>query len=412
MKRPLAVLMAAIMAFSMTGCAEKETELLELSEYNHRNPEITGILSVENGYIVDETGRRILLRGINLGNWMLMETWMNVVPEYTSDWAHYDTLELLTERFGEEKTAELMREYQENFITEADIAQIEKLGFNCVRIPFWYRNFMNEDGSWLTENAEENPGFQTLDWLIQQCGQHGIYVILDLHGAPGGQSMNHGCGKAGRNLLYTVEENMRAAIAQRYKDSPVVAAYDLLNEPQNNGGYTGETAWAAESEEAVTHTNAAYDRLYKAVRGVDEKHMISLEGVWSTTVLPDPEEMGYENMLYQLHLYDTEKGMIRYRVNELKKARRNWNVAVIVGEFNNHAEESYACKKYVQNDISYVKWTYKTMNTGDNWGIFNGNVGDIDLMYASYEQIYTFFENNLSTENYIFNKEEMHVIMP
>ena len=52
------------------------------------------------------------------------------------------------------------------------------------------------------------------------------------------------------------------------------------------------------------------------------------------------------------------------------------------------------------------------MNTGGGWGIFNGNTGKIDLMYASYEQVYRFFEENLSTENYIFNKEEMHAISP
>lgn len=414
-KRVFALIMAMVLAFSFSGC---ERKIKALDEYRNENPEITGILSVKDGYIVDETGGRVLLKGINLGNWMLMETWMSAVPEYTEDWAYYDTLEVLNDRFGTEKTAELVRVYEENYITEADIAQIEKLGFNCVRAPFWYRNFMNEDGKWLTESADDNPGFQRLDWLIEQCGEHGIYVILDLHGAPGGQSMNHCCGKAGRNLLYTEEANMEAAerlwkaIAARYRESPVIAAYDLLNEPQNNGGYAGDTAWEAESEEAVLHTNEAYDRLYWAVRAEDDAHMISLEGVWSTTVLPDPEEMGYENMLYQLHLYDTDRGMIRYRVKELKTARKDWNAAVIVGEYNNMAEEAYACRKYEKNEISYVKWTYKTLNTGDNWGIFNGNVGRIDIKTASYDEIKAFFENSLRTEKLDFNAEEMDAITP
>lgn len=416
MKRMLAVLLAALM--TLAGCTAKEKEPMELSEYQNVNAAINGILSVDNGYIVDADGERVMLRGINLGNWLLMETWMNFTPEYTSDWAHYDTIELLTERFGEEKTNELMRLYVENFITAEDIAQIEKLGFNCVRVPFWYRNFMHEDGTWLTENLDENPGIQKLDWLIDLCGQHGIYVMLDMHGAPGGQSMNHSTGKAGRNLLYTEEENLAVAellwktLAERYKDNPVVAAYDLLNEPQNNGGYEGENAWPAESEDAVQHTNMAYDRLYKAVRSVDENHMISLEGVWSTEVLPNPKEFGYKNMLYQLHLYDTSKNMLRYRVNELKTVRRKWDVAVVVGEFNNQAEEDFASDLYAKNNISYIKWTYKTMNTGSGWGIFNKDCGEIDLMYASYEQIYRFFEENLSTENYRFNADEMHAILP
>ncbi len=416
MKKILSLLLVCTLLLSLAGCGEKEAQ--PLSSYQNKNPEITGILSVKDGYITDENGNRILLRGINLGNWMLMETWMNAITGYSGDWAHYDTLELLNERFGAEKTAEITRVYEENFITEEDIAQIEKLGFNCVRVPFWYRNFMNEDGTWLTENHGENPGFIRLDWVIEQCGKHGIYVILDMHGAPGGQSMNHSTGKAGRNLLYTdaaamnAAETLWTAIAQRYKDSPVVAAYDLLNEPQNNGGYIGATAWDAESEEAVHHTNTAYDRLYKAIRTADTKHMISFEGVWSASVLPNPKEHGYENMLYQLHLYDTEKGMINYRIKELRKARKEWGTAVIVGEFNHFALEEYGCKKYNQYDISYTKWTYKTLNTGDNWGLFNGNIGYINLLQASYEEILEFFENNLSTANFDFNEEEMRVLIP
>lgn len=417
-KRFASVLMILLLIISLSGCEKKTEVIKELSEYQNVNPPIENILRVKNGNIVDADGKKILLFGINLGNWMLMETWMNAIPEYTMDWGHYDTLELLKEKFGEKKTAELMRVYQENFITEKDIEQIEKLGFNCVRVPFWYRNFMHEDGTWLTESMNENPGFLRLDWLIEKCEEHGIYVILDMHGAPGGQSMNHSTGKAGRNLLYTDESCMQMAeklwkeIAARYKDSSAVAAYDLLNEPQNNGGYDGENAWAAESEKAVMHTNAAYDRLYKAVRSVDEKHMISFEGIWSTSVLPDPKKHGYENMLYQLHLYDTEQGMIRYRVDELKKIRRKWDTAVLIGEFNNFEQERFATKKYARNDISYIKWTYKTLNTGSGWGIFNADTGHIDLNYASYEEILEFFETKLSTEHFTFNKTEMHFILP
>lgn len=417
-RKMMTFLLAAAMSLTAVGCTKQETEPKMLADYQYQNAPISGILTAKNGNIVDADGKEVVLFGINLGNWMLMETWMSIVSEYTHDWAHYDTLELLTERFGEEKTDELMRLYQENFLTEEDIAQIEKLGFNCVRVPFWYRNFMREDGSWLTENIEDNPGFQKLDWLLETCEKHGIYVILDLHGAPGGQSMNHSTGKAGRNLLYTEEENLQAseglwrAIAERYKDNPTVAAYDLLNEPQNNGDYSGENAWPAESTEAVKQTNSVYARLYDAVRSVDQNHMISFEGIWSTSVLPNPKEFDYENMLYQLHLYDTDRGIIKYRVNELKKIRRKWDVAVLIGEFNNHAEEAFACDLYGKNDISYVKWTYKTFNTGGSWGVFNNNCGRINIKTASYEEIYAFMEKNLATENFKFDKEEMNRILP
>ncbi len=414
MKKFLSVLIVFTLIFTLFGCSKSEVK--QLGEYTNSNSKELSMLSVKDGYIVNENGEKIVLKGVNLGNWLLWETWMGFVPEYTEDWAYYDTLEVLLNRFGEEKTDEIVKTFEDNFITEDDIAQIEKLGFNCVRVPFWYRNFMTEDLKWLSENHNDNPGFKRLDWLISSCGKYGIYVMLDLHGAPGGQSKNHCTGKAGRNELYEDEDMMNAtvdiwcAIAERYKDNKTVCAYDLLNEPQNNGGYEGEYSWAAESEEAVSRTNKAYDTLYKAIRKIDKNHIISFEGIWSTTVLPDPNEMGYENMLYQLHLYDSEKGMIRYRVKELKTARKDWGVAVVVGEYNNHECEEYAQKQYDKNDISRIKWTYKTYNAGETWGIFNRDVERIDIKTASYEEILTFIKENTKTETFNFNKDEMGIL--
>lgn len=412
MKKFVSLLLVFILVFSLFGCASNP-EVIELANYNNSNSKEISLLTVRNGYIVNENGEEVVLKGVNLGNWLLWETWMGFVPEYTSDWSYCDTLEVFIERFGEEKTSELVKTYEDNFITEEDIAQIEKLGFNCVRVPFWYRNFMTEDLEWLAENHNDNSGFQKLDWIISTCEKYGIYVILDLHGAPGGQSKNHCTGKAGRNELYENEDMMNAtielwsAIAERYKDNNTVAAYDLLNEPQNNSGYDGDYSWEAESEEAVKRTNEAYDTLYKVIREIDKNHIISFEGVWSTTVLPDPNEMGYENMLYQLHLYDRDKGMIRYRVKELKTARKDFGVAVIVGEYNNGEYEYYAQKQYDQNDISRVKWNYKTFNAGEQWGIFNKDVERIDIKTASYEEILNFISENTKTSEFNFNAEEM-----
>ena len=414
MKKLISLLLVFTIILTLFGCSKPETKSLD--QYNNSNPKGMSLLTVKDGYIVNENGENVVLKGVNLGNWLLWETWMGFVPEYTEDWAYYDTLQVLLDRFGEEKTAEIVKTYEDNFITEEDISQIEKLGFNCIRVPFWYRNFMTEELKWLSENHDDNKGFQKLDWLISTCEKYGIYVMLDLHGAPGGQSKNHCTGKAGRNELYENEDMMNATIelwsviAERYKNNKTVCAYDLLNEPQNNGGYEGDYSWAAESEEAVSHTNKAYDTLYKAIREIDKNHIISFEGVWSTTVLPNPQEMGYENLLYQLHLYDSEKGMIRYRVDELKTARKDWGVAVVVGEYNNHECEEYAQKKYEKNDISRIKWTYKTYNAGETWGIFNKDVERIDIKTASYEEILAFIKENTKTETFNFNAEEMSIL--
>ena len=403
---------------SLLGVNVTQPEVKPLTEYNYENSHEMSMLSVnKKGYVVDENGKKIVLNGVNLGNWLLWETWMGFVPEYTHDWAHYDTLEVLTERFGAEKTAEIEKVFMDNFITEDDIAQIEKLGFNCVRVPFWYRNFMNEDGTWLTENHNENPGFMRIDWLIETCEKYGIYIILDMHGAPGGQSKNHSTGKAGRNELYEVESKMNSCvelwttIAERYKDNKTIAVYDLLNEPQNNGGYSGDYSWEAGSQEAAAQTNKAYDILYKAIRKVDNNHIISFEGIWSTDVLPNPEECGYENVMYQLHIYDKSTDMIRYRVKELRKIRREWSVAVYNGEYNNGENEYFAQMLYKLYDINRTKWNYKTYNAGSQWGIFNQNVKRIDIKTASYEEIIEFILEITPTNTFHFNDVEMSKLL-
>lgn len=393
-------------------------EVKSLTEYDYDNTYEMSMLSVnKKGYVVNENGKKIVLEGVNLGNWLLWETWMGFVPEYTHDWAHYDTLEALTQRFGAEKTAEIEKAFMDNFITEEDIAQIEKLGFNCVRVPFWYRNFMNEDGTWLIENHDANPGFERIDWLIETCEKYGIYIILDMHGAPGGQSKNHSTGKAGQNELYEVQEKMDTCvklwttIAERYKDNKVIAVYDLLNEPQNNSGYDGPYSWQAESDEAVAQTNKAYDILYKAIREIDNNHIISFEGIWSTAVLPNPEEFGYENVMYQLHVYDRDRNMINYRVNELRKIRKEYGVAVYNGEYNNGENEYFAQMLYKFCDINRTKWTYKTFNAGSQWGIFNQNVSRIDIKTATYDEILDFVKTIAPTSEFKFNEVEMSYLL-
>ncbi len=378
----------------------------------NKNPEITSMLYVDDGQLINDKGS-VVLNGVNLGGWLIMEEWMSPVASF-KDAAYSDIIDTLTSRFGEFHTNNLIESYEDNFITADDFAIIEALGFNCVRIPFWYKSFIGKSGKVNTDS----DGFKRLDWALEQCQKHGIYAILDMHGCPGGQSMNHSTGITAKNELYTSEENLKimesvwTAIAKRYADYTCVAAYDIMNEPQNNGNYVGEYAWKAESAEAVAYTNSVYDRMIKAIRKVDENHAITVEGIWTVDVLPDPDEYGWTNMLYQLHIYDTTVDMIDKRVNELVTAKEKYGVAVLVGEYNSKTLERYATEKYLSNDISRIKWTYKTFNVNyDNWGLFNKQYNKINLRTASYDEIKSAFDNDISTDkDFLLNVTEYNMI--
>lgn len=352
----------------------------------------------DDGYLTDGSGI-IQLRGVNFGGWLLQETWMcpvisldkTVTVKNGEDdgWANLDTLDAFEKRFGKEKAAELFRSYQDNYITETDFKNVKDLGFNCIRIPFWYRNFMSdENGTYITENDNDNPGFIKLDFACSMAEKYGIYIILDMHGCPGGQSGDHSCGKTGRNYLYGSEEyqrimeNLWIKIAERYKSRACVAAYDIMNEPLNNAdsahGVSAENA--ADPWQDTTLRVAVYDRMIKAIRAVDPEHIITVEAIWRMDKLPDPAEKGWTNMMYQLHSYDSDEKTTKSLIKSLEKARKKYKVATYMGEFNPAIFYGESVSMMDKALISYTMWNYKTTSYGDSaWGLYNKAVTLADI---------------------------------
>ena len=106
MKKTISLLLVLVMIFSLFGCSK--TEVKSIEQYDNSNPKEMSLITVKDGYLINENGEEIVLKGVNLGNWLLWETWMGFVPEYTHDWAYFDTLQVFIDRFGEEKTKEII----------------------------------------------------------------------------------------------------------------------------------------------------------------------------------------------------------------------------------------------------------------------------------------------------------------
>ena len=85
MKKLISFLLVFIMILTFFGCTK--TEMKSLDQYNNVNSKEMSMLTVKDSYIVNEKGEEIVLKGVNLGNWLLWETWMGFVPEYTEEWA-------------------------------------------------------------------------------------------------------------------------------------------------------------------------------------------------------------------------------------------------------------------------------------------------------------------------------------
>ncbi|MBQ4157298.1 MAG: glycoside hydrolase family 5 protein [Clostridia bacterium] len=368
MKKCIALMIAFIMMW-MQGASLSE----EKSEMS--------MLRAQGTDIVNQNGEIVLLRGVNAGGWLIMESWMTL----TNAPSQLEAFKVLDERFGKEKREELFKIYEDNYFSDSDFDNIKALGMNVVRLPFAWWNLMDDAGK-LKENA-----FFRLDWFVEKCAERGIYVILDLHAAPGSQNGNDHSGDITGAKLFDSEEYMAKTeliwteVAKHFKGNPAVAAYDLLNEPGGKLNSTGVVQWEM------------FNRLYKAIRTVDKDHIIMMESCWDPSDLPAPDKYGWENVVYQYHFYkwnadndyQAQKLFVDVKMHNLKKT--NHPVPSFVGEFTLFQSMDawkYALKTYSDAGIGWTIWTYKV--TGNStWGLYNVHGTKADIYNDTYEEIET-----------------------
>jgi aryl-phospho-beta-D-glucosidase BglC (GH1 family) len=332
------------------------------------------LLHTSGTNIVNASGATVQLKGLNLGGWLVMEPWM--CPADSGGLP--DTYSIITEldsRFGVATEQSLIRTYQTNWITTADLNNITNGGFNCVRVPVWWGNFYSITNS--TSSGWRSDAFAVLDWLVTNCTSRGIYVVIDMHGVVGGQSTSDDTGQQNQNLYWTssIDQSettyMWTQIATHYKGNSTVAGYDLINEPDN-----------APSTAAVW---AAYTNLYTTVRAVDPSHIIILEGTfgsWNWSMLPSPSVYGWTNVVYSMHEYQFGGTVAQCEAGSDNQVtdfnnHKSWNVPDYIGEWNDMGNGA-ACYNYSINDynndgISWTMWAYKATHglVPDGWGWYD-----------------------------------------
>jgi glucan 1,3-beta-glucosidase len=342
---------------------------------------------------VDASGKTVVLRGCNLGNWLLQEMWMhNMRTEGIPD--QYTMEQVLSQRFGEAAKDRLMDTYRRNYITERDFRIIRSFGMNVVRLPILYTLLEDDDHPFQLKP----DAWVHIDRAINMAEAEGIYTILDLHGAPGGQNPWHHCGRADQNKLWGDEQNKRRTIwlwqqlAKRYRGRSAVAGYDLLNEP-----------YTAPKEELRKLALA----LYRAIREVDADHIVIFPALGDGFgFYGDPKGRGLRNVAFTTHFYpgffgwgeptvETHTKWLTEGVHEWQRRVQASGVPFLVGEFNpvlraaGGAEmTARAFDIYASFGWAATMWTYKVLSSeggiaGGSWGmVTNPPAADAPLVKA------------------------------
>lgn len=256
------------------------------------------ILTTQGTQIVDGNGQPVLLRGMGLGGWMLQEGYMLKTAGFAN--AQHEIRDHIEALIGTEATDAFYAAWLENHVTEADVSALKAWGFNSVRLPMHYNLFTLpiEEEPIPGENTWLELGFALTDSLVSWCAEHELYVILDLHAAPGGQGYDAGISDydPSKPSLWESQENrdkmaaLWKLLAMHYADEPWVAGYDLLNEP--NWNLPGGTA-----------LRNLYEQVTDSIRSVDPDHILFIEGNWFANDFTGLTPPWDPNMVYSPHKY-------------------------------------------------------------------------------------------------------------
>ena len=362
------------------------------------------MLRADGATIVDASNRPVVLRGVNVGGWLLQESYILETDSLNSQWR---IQQAMLRTMPEAAVEDFYRQYRTNFISKADIDFIAKQGFNCVRLPFHYDLFLTAEqrrvrtkafqgpknvndyvqalSAWYDQNqlftdSKKLDGFRLIDDVLNWCAANKLYVILDLHAAPGGQGADRNISDClvpldlwkrrdakGRLIYQDLTVRLWEKLAGRYKADPRVAMYDFINEP--NGMTTANGLTGNNSE-----LNALYSRLIDAVRAQGDQHLLMLEGNGYgneyTNLTPNKlQSKDKRNLVYNAHRYwcpndpqtsDPNPLQINL-IRNLAAFRDQWKVPVWVGETGENSNEWFAAAVQELNarNIGWCHWTLK-----------------------------------------------------
>jgi aryl-phospho-beta-D-glucosidase BglC (GH1 family) len=334
---------------------EKSTKSLSTQKVNS-----IGFIKTSGSKLIDEQRNSVILKGINIGNWLVPEGYMFKMSRVNSP-RRID--ELLYELIGPDSLKVFWDGFLKNYITQDDIKYLKRIGCNHIRLPFHYKLFTDH-----LYMGDRNAGFKYFDRIVDWCKQEQLYILFDMHCAPGGQTGDNIDDSYGYPFLFKSQSsqdlitNIWVKIAQRYKDEPIVLGYDIMNEPIAH-------YFENDLDDLNPKLALLYKRIISEIRQVDSDHIIFLNGsVWSTN-FDVFKELIDDGIVYEFHKYwfDVNQGAIQ----EYLDFRDKHNVPIYIGETGENTDEWVKDFGALldTNEIGWCFWPYKKMNNTS--GIMN-----------------------------------------
>jgi len=349
--------------------------LASCSTHKHVTKNSVGIFRTNGTRIIAPDGNAIRLKGVNLGNWLVPEGYMFKTGEMAAP-SQID--QLLLEIIGPDSLATFWDKYLNNYITEDDIKFLKRIGCNHIRLPFHYKLFTND-----LYLGKRNAGFEYFDRLLDWCRKENLYVLLDMHCAPGGQTgynIDDSSGypwlffsKSSQDLMSEIWVN----IAERYKNDPIVLGYDIVNEPI--------ASYFTDNNDIKDYNHRLfllYQRMAADIRKVDKRHPIFLSGSLWAMDFGVFESVLDDNVVYEFHKYNFP--VKQEAIQQYVDFHDKHNVPIYLGESGENTDEWV--KQFTSlldnNQIDWAYWPYKKMD--DTRGVMNFKIPEDYHLISEY----------------------------
>ncbi|MBF9254102.1 cellulase family glycosylhydrolase [Pontibacter sp. 172403-2] len=326
-----------------------------------------GYLKADGQKIVNGKGEEVILRGMGLSGWMLQEGYMLRTGGVAG--TQHQIRAKIEELVGPGRTQEFYDAWLANHMRKIDVDSLAAWGFNSIRLPIHYNLYtlpvdqepVKGKNTWLEK------GFALTDSLLAWCKANNMYLILDLHAAPGGQGndLNISDRDPAKPSLWESEANQQKTIAlwrklaERYKDEPWIGGYDIINEP--NWGFTNKNDKNGCNEKLNAPLKKLMVDITQAIREVDKKHIIVIEGnCWGNNysgVLPSWDD----NMVLSFHKYWNYNDQAS--IKNILDARAKYNMPVWLGETGENSNLWFRDAIYLleNNHIGWSWWPLKKL---------------------------------------------------
>lgn len=340
------VYMAFLLAGLLVACQSKQVQ----SERATPAPE--AFVRVSGQDLIQPDGSKLFIKGTNLGNWLNPEGYMFGFSKTNSP-RFID--EMFSQLVGPDFTTVFWEQFKDNYITRKDVEFIASTGANTIRLPFHYKLFTDEDYMGLKAGQD---GFSRVDSVVNWCRDNHLYLILDMHDAPGGQTGDNIDDSYGYPWLFDSEASQQLfcdiwrKIAAYYKNETVILGYELINEPI--------APYFSNMEELNSKLEAVHKRAVKAIREVDTNHIILIGGAqWNGNFKPFKGSKYDDKLMYTCHRYGGEP--TQAAIQEIINFRDSVNLPMYMGEIGHNTDEWQAafCRVMEENNIGYTFWPYK-----------------------------------------------------